>query len=73
MVVGGDVVATAPAGGLRGGTIVFPKVSVGATENALMAAALARGTTQLENAAQEPEIVDSEPLRDSCIQLELFG
>ena len=57
-VVGGDVVATAPAGGLRGGTIVFPKVSVGATENALMAAALARGTTQLENAAQEPEIVD---------------
>ena len=57
-VVSGNVVAAAPKGGLRGGTIRFPKVSVGATENALMAAALARGTTRLENAAQEPEIVD---------------
>ncbi|GAB5471290.1 MAG: UDP-N-acetylglucosamine 1-carboxyvinyltransferase [Rhodospirillales bacterium] len=46
------------AQGLRGAEIVFPKVSVGATENIMMAAALARGTTRLVNAACEPEIVD---------------
>ncbi len=57
-IIGGDVVAKAPSGGLRGGLVRFPKVSVGATENAMMAAALATGTTRLENAAQEPEIVD---------------
>ena len=57
-VVAGNVVATAPRGGLRAGCIQFPRVSVGATENALMAAALAKGTTRLENAAREPEIVD---------------
>ena len=44
--------------GLRGGQVVFPFVSVGATENILMAAALAKGETQLVNAAREPEIVD---------------
>ncbi|MFP4328954.1 MAG: UDP-N-acetylglucosamine 1-carboxyvinyltransferase [Paracoccaceae bacterium] len=54
----GYVHATAPAGGLKGGEIVFPLVSVGATENALMAAVLARGTTVIRNAAREPEIVD---------------
>ncbi|WGH77988.1 UDP-N-acetylglucosamine 1-carboxyvinyltransferase [Jannaschia ovalis] len=54
----GYVHATTPAGGLRGGTFAFPFVSVGATENALMAATLARGTTVLKNAAQEPEITD---------------
>jgi UDP-N-acetylglucosamine 1-carboxyvinyltransferase len=54
----GYVKATAPAGGLRGGKIGFPVVSVGATENALMAAVLAKGETVLENAAREPEIVD---------------
>ena len=54
----GYVHATAPAGGLRGARIAFPLVSVGATENALLAATLARGTTVLENAAREPEIVD---------------
>ncbi|RBI87475.1 UDP-N-acetylglucosamine 1-carboxyvinyltransferase [Rhodosalinus halophilus] len=54
----GYVHARAPAGGLRGGRIAFPFVSVGATENALMAATLARGTTVIENAAREPEIVD---------------
>lgn len=54
----GYVKATAPAGGLRGGRIGFPVVSVGATENALMAAVLARGETVLENAAREPEITD---------------
>ncbi len=49
--------ASAPAG-LRGAVIDFPIVSVGATENALMAATLARGTTEIRNAAREPEIVD---------------
>lgn len=54
----GYVKAHAPDGGLRGGTISFPFVSVGATENALMAAALAKGETIIENSAREPEIVD---------------
>ncbi|HLZ79946.1 MAG TPA: UDP-N-acetylglucosamine 1-carboxyvinyltransferase [Sphingomonas sp.] len=54
----GYVRAIAPDGGLKGGSIVFPIVSVGATENALMAAALASGETVIDNAAREPEIVD---------------
>ena len=54
----GYVHARAPGGRLRGGTIAFPFVSVGATENALMAATLAKGTTVIQNAAREPEIVD---------------
>ncbi len=54
---GGYVRASAPKG-LRGGEIVFPKVSVGATENLMMAACLAEGETLLVNAAREPEIVD---------------
>jgi UDP-N-acetylglucosamine 1-carboxyvinyltransferase len=53
----GYVVARAKKG-LRGGEIVFPKVTVGGTHTALMAAALARGTTVIENAAREPEIGD---------------
>ena len=44
--------------GLKGNKIIFPFVSVGATENAMMVACLATGTTQLVNAAREPEIVD---------------
>jgi UDP-N-acetylglucosamine 1-carboxyvinyltransferase len=54
---GGYVIARAKKG-LRGGEIVFPKVTVGGTHTALMAAALATGTTVIENAAQEPEIGD---------------
>jgi UDP-N-acetylglucosamine 1-carboxyvinyltransferase len=54
----GYVEATAPEGGLRGADITFEKVSVGATENILMAATLANGTTILRNAAREPEITD---------------
>ena len=54
----GYVHARAPGGRLRGGTIAFPFVSVGATEKALMAATLAKGTTVIQNAAREPEIVD---------------
>src|SRR4028119_332739 len=57
-IASGYVKATAPSGGLVGGTISFPQVSVGATENALMAAVLANGTTTIENAAREPEITD---------------
>ncbi|GJD52572.1 UDP-N-acetylglucosamine 1-carboxyvinyltransferase [Methylobacterium crusticola] len=44
--------------GLRGGEITFPKVTVGGTHIALMAAVLAHGTTVIENAAREPEVVD---------------
>ena len=54
---GGYVVARAPRG-LRGAHIRFPKVTVGGTHTALMAASLADGTTVIENAACEPEIVD---------------
>jgi UDP-N-acetylglucosamine 1-carboxyvinyltransferase len=54
---GGYVVAKAPKG-LHGARIVFPKVSVGATHNVMMAASLAKGETVIENAAREPEIGD---------------
>jgi UDP-N-acetylglucosamine 1-carboxyvinyltransferase len=53
----GYVIARAK-GGLRGGDIVFPKVTVGGTHTAVMAASLANGTTVIENAAREPEIGD---------------
>jgi UDP-N-acetylglucosamine 1-carboxyvinyltransferase len=53
----GYVHAKAPRG-LRGAIIEFPFVSVGATENALLAATLAKGTTVLKHAACEPEVVD---------------
>jgi len=54
----GYVEAHVPAGKLQGMDHTFEKVSVGATENLMMAAALAQGTTVLRNAAQEPEIAD---------------
>jgi UDP-N-acetylglucosamine 1-carboxyvinyltransferase len=54
----GYIHATVPGGRLQGAVIEFPFVSVGATENALMAATLAKGTTVIKNAAREPEIVD---------------
>ena len=57
-IAAGYVKAKAPKGGLVGGRISFPVVAVGATENALMAAVLAKGTTVIENAAREPEITD---------------
>jgi UDP-N-acetylglucosamine 1-carboxyvinyltransferase len=53
----GYIVAQAPPGGLRGAPIIFDISSVGATGNVLMAACLASGTTRIENAACEPEIV----------------
>ncbi|MBS7790517.1 UDP-N-acetylglucosamine 1-carboxyvinyltransferase [Roseococcus sp. SDR] len=54
----GYIEARAPQGKLRGAKIIFPQVSVGATENLLMAACLAEGETELVNAAREPEISD---------------
>lgn len=57
-VTAGYVKASTPGGRLPGGKMIFPVVSVGATENALMAASLSKGTCVLENAAREPEIVD---------------
>ncbi len=54
----GYINATAPKGGLQGTKIIFPKVSVGATENLMMAATLAKGETVLVNSAKEPEIID---------------
>ncbi len=54
----GYIDARAPSGGLTGGHVVFPFVTVGGTENALMAAALASGETVIGNAAREPEIGD---------------
>lgn len=63
--LGADVVvndkfteAFAPPGGLKGARIYLDFPSVGATENIMMAASLAEGTTYIENAAEEPEIVD---------------
>jgi UDP-N-acetylglucosamine 1-carboxyvinyltransferase len=53
----GYVIARAKKG-LRGGEIAFPKVTVGGTHTAIMAASLANGTTVIENAAREPEIGD---------------
>jgi len=60
--------------GLTGATFEFPIVSVGATENLLMAATLAKGTTVLKNAAREPEIVDlAECLRKMGAQIDGEG
>lgn len=54
----GYIHAKAPEGGLRGAHFFMETVTVGGTENLLMAAVLAKGTTVLENAAREPEVVD---------------
>lgn len=54
----GDVIARAPNGRLIGAEIDFEKITVTGTENVMMAAALAKGTTTIKNAAKEPEIED---------------
>ena len=54
----GYVKATTPEGKLKGARVVMDMVTVGGTENLLMAATLAEGTTVLENCAMEPEVVD---------------
>lgn len=58
LLVEGGYVKAAAIHGLKGATVVFPFVSVGATEHAMLAATLAKGETVLENAAREPEIAD---------------
>src|SRR5438874_2008967 len=69
----GYIDARAP-GGLRGAEIVFPSVSVGATENLMMAACLAEGETLLINAAREPEIIDlAQCLNGMGAQIEGIG
>ena len=54
----GYVIAKAKKGQLIGNKIVFPEVSVGATENAIIAAVFAKGETLIKNAAMEPEVED---------------
>lgn len=54
----GYIFAKAPEGGLQGKTIVFDTVTVTGTENIMMAAVLAKGTTVIKNAAKEPEVID---------------
>jgi len=69
----GYVLAKA-AGGLRGGRVTFPKVSVGATHNVQLASALARGETVIENAAREPEVGDvAECLVKMGVKIEGIG
>ena len=66
--------AKAEGGRLRGAVIDFPFASVGATENIMMAATLAKGTTVINNAAREPEIVDlAECLRKMGAQIDGAG
>ncbi len=54
----GDVIARAPEGRLKGAELTFEKVTVTGTENVMMAASLAKGTTIIHNAAMEPEVED---------------
>ncbi len=69
----GYVVATAPKG-LQGATIVFDKVTVTGSENIVMAAALAHGTTTLLNVAKEPEVVQvCEVLANAGVKIEGIG
>lgn len=69
----GYIQATAPKG-LKGAKIVFDKVTVGGTENTIMAAALATGTTHIINAAKEPEIVQlCEVLENAGLKIEGIG
>jgi len=70
---GGYVRAEAP-NGLHGAKIIFDKITVGGTENIVMAAALAKGTTNIINAAKEPEVVQlCEMLRDAGVKIEGIG
>ena len=69
----GYIYATAP-NGLHGATIVFDKITVTGTENIVMAAALAHGTTKIINAAKEPEVVQlCEVLQNAGLQIKGIG
>ena len=71
---GGYVHAVAPEQGLHGAKVIFDKVSVGATENTLMAAAMAHGRTDIINAAREPEIIQlCEMLQSGGIEIDGIG
>jgi len=60
--------------GLKGAKIIFDKITVGGTENIVMAAALAHGTTTIVNAAKEPEVVQlCEMIRDAGVKIEGIG
>jgi UDP-N-acetylglucosamine 1-carboxyvinyltransferase len=70
---GGYVRAVAP-NGLHGAKIIFDKITVGGTENIVMAAALAHGTTTIINAAKEPEVAQlCEMIRDAGVVVEGIG
>ncbi len=70
---GGYVRAEAPDG-LKGAKIVFDKITVGGTENIVMAAALAHGTTTIINAAREPEVVQlCQMISDAGVQIDGIG
>ncbi|RRS30312.1 MAG: UDP-N-acetylglucosamine 1-carboxyvinyltransferase [Epsilonproteobacteria bacterium (ex Lamellibrachia satsuma)] len=70
---GGYVRAEAP-NGLHGAKIIFDKITVGGTENVVMAAALAKGTTTILNAAKEPEVVQlCEMIADAGVKIEGIG
>lgn len=70
---GGYVRAEAP-NGLTGSKIIFDKITVGGTENIVMAAALAKGTTSIINAATEPEVVQlCEMIADAGVKIEGIG
>jgi len=70
---GGYVHAVAP-NGLKGAKIVFDKITVGGTENIVMAAALAKGVTTILNAAKEPEVVQlCEMIADAGVEIEGIG
>lgn len=70
---GGYIIAKAPSG-LKGSDIVFDKITVTGTENVLMAAALAKGTTRIVNAAKEPEVVQlCEILQSAGVQIDGVG
>jgi UDP-N-acetylglucosamine 1-carboxyvinyltransferase len=74
MEIKGGYVRAEAKNGLSGAKIIFDKISVGATENTLMAAALARGTTEIINAAREPEIVQlCEMLKSGGVNIEGVG
>jgi len=69
----GYVHAMAPKG-LKGAKIIFDKITVGGTENIVMAAALAHGTTNIINAAKEPEVVQlCEMIADAGVKIEGIG
>ena len=70
---GGYVRAEAPDG-LKGTKIIFDKITVGGTENIIMAGALAKGVTTIINSAKEPEVVQlCEVIRDAGVEIEGIG